>query len=97
MQKSKFHRQRIKTIFSILLNTILEDQWECTAIIKWNHFVEFSILTSKDIEKLIANQDCSKLLRHFVEDFMEMKQDDYFKDELSARLRVLVEGENADV
>ena len=66
MIKSPFHNRKIKMIFELILNTTLKDNWERKSTIDWRHFLEFSILASRDIEKLIINQNCYQLIRYFV-------------------------------
>ena len=61
--------------------------------IQWQHFLELWILTSPNLRLLAEKVDCNQVIRNFVEAFLEIKEDDYFRDEFVSRLYRCLEGD----
>jgi len=52
----------------------------------WREFIEFSILSSNNLQKLIQIPDCLQLVRTFAEGYLNMKNEDYFREQLTSKL-----------
>lgn len=63
--------------------------------ISWECFLEFSLLSSKTLSKLIEMPDCMQLVRRFVEDFLGMGGEDYYRDELTSKLYRMIDADRA--
>ena len=53
MAQSKFHSMKLPLIFSILLRKNIKSNFSPITKMKWYSFVEFYIICSKNIQKLI--------------------------------------------
>lgn len=63
---NQFHTYRVKSIFEFIISSKLPDDREKSkSTINWREFVDLSILTSKNLQKLIQQDDCYQLVKNF--------------------------------
>ena len=92
MLVSPFYKSKLRKVLSIVMKQELpEDHGGHT--IQWQHFLELWILTSPHLRSLAEKNDCNQVIRNFVEAFLEIKEDDYFRDEFVSRLYRCLEGD----
>lgn len=93
--KSPFHALKVRTIFETIIGEKLSDDRKLSkSPLRWANFIELFLLCSSKLKKLIDKPDCMQLVRAFVESFLDMSEDDYYRDELTEKLYRMMEGDS---
>lgn len=69
-----FYNTKLRKIWEILTGKELSESYT-TSTISWRYFLELWVLISRKIDVLVDRDDCYQLLRNFVEEYLEMKED----------------------
>jgi hypothetical protein len=96
MSSVPFYAVKLKRVWEILTGNDVPENYT-TSTISWRYFLELWVLTSPKIEKLVDKEDCYQLLRNFVEEYLEMKEEDYFRDQLRTKIFGMLEGDKEGI
>jgi hypothetical protein len=85
----------VKTILELVTEDKLSDDRRASRQkMTWREFIEFAVLCHPNLEKMVHLPDCHQIVRNFVENYLSMKEEDYFREELTAKLFSTYEGDS---
>ena len=79
MTGDEFSRLRLKQVLEALTDAKLPGNHDQMTI-EWRHFAELQIVSSKYLRILVGQADSYQIARTFVEAFLGIRHEDYFRD-----------------